>query len=496
MAVPWGPPGQRQVERMVSMPAQRHAAAAAPPVVMSSAAAMRLRAAAGQGTPQPPSSPTRQHVLVQQRPLPTHHHYPSQQPTAPSGAARLSPRQGGFRGPAVQRTSIPNAQWRPQPVHSGSVGAWPRSLSAENRAGTNQGTSTASKVPRPSHREASPGEPGPCYSSRSVRGDDPLSRTFTSGEISEGVQVVCAPRENLSPRMRAKAAPAPQNAGAPAVQRCASASLARPQRQSPQRQSSAGRPFSARPSASPTRKSPSPEPRCIAPESPRNNTRVEGRRPREGHAGVLGLERGTEHLLLERIAALEAQVIDRHDLLQKISKQQEQLDRLENLARENAKLKAQVAKGPARRVAPAANAGGPRRVAPRAEPTVTRRMAPAPQVSEALLPTMAPRRYGHSPPAEAQKVRSKPASIPVRSNSQDVLWQPLSPREKVLKFQASMSMGQLIPEKKAQELDLRLGELEAALGLPADGSEATTTGPRMDELDGSHEDEDAEPELR
>ncbi|OLP91996.1 hypothetical protein AK812_SmicGene26243 [Symbiodinium microadriaticum] len=46
------------------------------------------------------------------------------------------------------------------------------------------------------------------------------------------------------------------------------------------------------------------------------------------------------------------------------------------------------------------------------------------------------------------------------------------------------------------ELDLRLGELEAALGLPNDGSEATTTGPRLDELDVSPEEEDVELELR
>jgi len=290
------------------------------------------------------------------------------------------------------------------------------------------------------------------------------------------------------------------------VQRCASASLVRPRKQSPQRQSSTGPgPLGARASASPQRKSASPEPRCIAPESPRNNTRAEGRRPKEGDAGILGLDRGsrsTEHLLLERIAALEAQVIDRHDLLQKISKQQEQLDRLENLARENAKLKAQVAKGPARRGAPANTTGGQRRGAPRAEPTVTRRMAPAPQASEALLPTLMPRRgFGQAAVAEVQKARSpqaKPSSgtIPVRSNSQEALWQPLSSPREVLKVQASMSVGQLVPEKKAQELDLRLGELEAALGLPNDGSEATTTGPRLDELDVSPEEEDVELELR
>ncbi|CAE7630838.1 warA, partial [Symbiodinium sp. CCMP2456] len=411
------------------------------------------------------------------------------------GAPRLSPRQGGARQPTGQRTSIPSAQWRPQQILSGQ-GAWQRSLSAESRAAL-QGQGAApstSKVLRRSHREASPGDPGPCYSSRSLRNDDPLSRTFASGEV-ESAQVLCAPRETPSPRPQVRVA-LPPGGGAPGVQRCASASLVRPNKQSPQRQSSTG-PFSARASASPQRKSPSPEPRCIAPESPRNNTRAEGRRPKEGDGGFLGLERAsrsTEHLLMERIAALEAQVIDRHDLLQKISKQQEQLDRLENLARENAKLKkAQVAKGPARRGAPANTTGGQRRGAPRPEPTVTRRMAPVPQASEALLPTLMPRRgFGQAAVVEVQKARSpkaKPSSgmIPVRSNSQEALWQPLSSPREVLKVQASMSVGQLVPEKKAQELDLRLGELEAALGLPNDGSEATTTGPRLDELDVSPE---------
>lgn len=98
------------------------------------------------------------------------------------------------------------------------------------------------------------------------------------------------------------------------------------------------------------------EPRV--PESPRDQMRSSP--GEEGSAEEEGLRErtpaplpeglgGLEQVLLDRIAALEAQVVDRHGLLAKIHQQQEQLDRLECLAKENAALKAQVAKArPAR----------------------------------------------------------------------------------------------------------------------------------------------------
>eukprot|EP00931_Biecheleriopsis_adriatica_P027399 TRINITY_DN16493_c0_g1_i2.p1 TRINITY_DN16493_c0_g1~~TRINITY_DN16493_c0_g1_i2.p1 ORF type:complete len:719 (+),score=138.85 TRINITY_DN16493_c0_g1_i2:124-2157(+) len=218
--------------------------------------------------------------------------------------------------------------------------------------------------------------------------------------------------------------------------------------------------------------------------------------------------------LLKRIAAIEAQVVDRNGLLAQISRQQEQLDRLETLAKENAALRAQVARRSDARRPPAkepSSGPSPATQRSRARPgngmqapsNLTRRLGQVPGATnqvqghrgspnldsssrESPPPTLTPRQLVSSP-LSPTAVKSSQQSVPQlklssaqevsRSASQDLL-RPrshmqedeatsptASPRGSVPQMPTIFSAKQSMPKKDQQDLECRLGELEMALGL-------------------------------
>lgn len=159
---------------------------------------------------------------------------------------------------------------------------------------------------------------------------------------------------------------------------------------------------------------------------------------------------GLEQILLERIAALEAQVVDRHGLVAKINRQQEQLDRLETLAKENAILKAQVAKagkpavptrGAARRRAPGQTALTPWSPGPSAaSPTQKARVGPELRIA------MAPQR---AVPGRTVAKVMPPQFTEIKGPGRHIAPVPVP----------------LVPPIPPGRLESRIDELEAALGL-------------------------------
>lgn len=228
------------------------------------------------------------------------------QPYPQQSAAQVSPRSyiRGVEKPVPSRSTMP---WR-----GGGPGV--RSHSAEALgAGASRATS-----------------------SRSPRGKPTASGLRSSERLDQvGVEILC----------EASSSPRPRYSAVNGVTRSASAVVPRPKNASPRSTGGGGRSATIRvataasPVAVSTARS---EPRL--PESPRDQMRNSPGGEGSAEDDNVPSSGGLEQILLERIAALEAQVVDRHGLVAKINRQQEQLDRLESLAKENAVLKAQVAK--------------------------------------------------------------------------------------------------------------------------------------------------------
>lgn len=190
----------------------------------------------------------------------------------------------------------------------------------------------------------------------------------------------------------------------------------------------------------------------------------------------------TEELLLQRIAAIE---VDRNGLLAQLSRQQDQLDRLEALARENAALRAQASRrtDPGRRPVSKEIGQGKAEGRGRGRGTisnVTRRMPPGRGLAEGESPpsTLTPRRFLSSPTSPtsvrpAQQVpqlklppsggiaRSSGVALSVKSPSSELL--------KALQGPSATSDGgtqaEILKSELPETLESRLGELEMALGL-------------------------------
>ncbi|CAJ1356297.1 unnamed protein product [Effrenium voratum] len=411
--VPWNPRRGHVVERMVSMPTRR-AAAAAPVVTTATAKARPVPVHGGFATP---SSPSRAKALAARAP------YPNGAPVVmtSAGSPRMQPRgmRGELRGPETRASVRPVWRTGTSPGRSHSADALPPGPQAAAAAGY------------PRRRESPRGAEATAARAREREREDPLSRTHGSGVDLLAEALKAAP-------LHWGGSGGPPSSE-PRIARCVSAKT-RPKR-SPQRQVSgrssqelispraATRGISGSVSERRSERAESASlERCPMPESPRDQMR--GFSPGESPDGPRGLEQA----LLDRIAALEAQVIDRKGLLQKISKQQEQLDRLESLAKENAMLKAQVARKPSATALGAAVSTG--------------RTAAGRRWAEPNGLTLTPRRTV-SPKADGRVARC---------GSGDLRKPPASP-------QAALSAGQLVTAMKASGLESRLEELEAALGL-------------------------------
>lgn len=227
-----------------------------------------------------------------------------------------------------------------------------------------------------------------------------------------------------------------------------------------------------------------------------------------------------ESEFLRRIEALEAKVGDRDGLLQRLSRQQARLDRLENLARENEILKAQMRGEHRQHPSKAAGTGGFQAERAGKDQSLTRRLAVNRQASGRLRHEERPaevkimtardeaamRREAVSPGLEETTDAEARSSLGDRHVAARVLPPGHGPVRQVHRCSSSGNVSPPVPERVAaplrrmvsapqefavpseareqpqsSELETRLEELEFALGLqPGACSKPTLQRPLRD----------------
>lgn len=185
-----------------------------------------------------------------------------------------------------------------------------------------------------------------------------------------------------------------------------------------------------------------------------------------------------EQEFLKRIEALEAKVVDRDGLLAKVTRQQARLDRLENLARENELLKAQM-KGEGRRVVQTSSkeaSGKPMRAKGSATPQ------PPPAGEHSQVQPLSTRRtsLASQPEVEVQTTEAMP-TMPISAAPASPVPRKAPAVRRLVSSPALDGSGVALqasgPVQARSELESRLEELEAALGLqPAAGEPVPARG--------------------